>query len=148
MIERIELFYTDEEKYRCIQGLLNLIEAINSSIDVCITHFKNPHINVCLLEKETSRLIEQTLNVVLVWDKIMTLVYGYNVVMKREVLDTIVKRMSSDADSEDSIEKLFNKDNVFSFFYDTKEEKMRLLLFMNKYASRVISDFSSSLIER
>ena len=146
----VELYYNDEMKYRCLQGLSNLIKEFNARIDVCIDHFKNPKINVLLLKNEIARLINKEVDILSTWSKVMCLVFGYNDAKQREVLDRVVERINTfeeEGKSQDS-SPLFVSDNVFSLFYDTPEQKENLTSFMNKYSAAVISDFSSLLIER
>lgn len=144
----VELFFSDEVKYRCMQGLLDITKAFNSRIDVCISHFKDSQINASLLENEVTRLINKSANIVSTWNMVMSLVYDYNDFQKRDVLDNVVKRIDTIANEEVKSDNYYDIDNAFSLFYDTLEQKNMLVSFMNQYTAAVTSDFSALLIVR
>ena len=54
-----DLFYSNSDNWRCIQGLSDMIDAFNSRIDICVEHFKNPKINHKFLANEVDRLINK-----------------------------------------------------------------------------------------
>lgn len=144
----VELFFSDEVKFRCIQGLYDLIYAFNNRIDVCVDHFKTINISTSLLENEISRLINKETNIIITWTKVMNIVYGYDDAQERRVLDNVVNRYDTIKDNEELDQILFDNNNIFSLFYDTQDQKEKITSFMNRYAAGVTTDFSSLLIDR
>lgn len=145
-----DLFYSNSDNWRCMQGLSDMIDAFNSRIDVCVEHFKNPKINHKFLANEVERLINIEANIVSTWSKVMSLVYGYhNNIEEQKVIDYVVNKMDVSNFEAEIQDSFFVDNNIFAKYYDENPEgQKRLLVFMNQFSRGIYNDFANLLIER
>ena len=71
-----ELFYNQEDNYRDIEGYIELIENYNININVLNNHLKNEQIDKLVLYSEFLSVIRANTRMIVLWSKIMTLIFG------------------------------------------------------------------------
>lgn len=146
-IIHIELFYDNYIHYRCIQGLIDMIEDYNTSIDVLEIHLKDGSVDGDFLYNEFFHITNKNDSIAEAWSKIMTIIYRYNVEEKSYLFDEYIENYSDDVAEHQKI-VFYKPSEVYSSFLIGDINKKKMLLFMDKETVRLRNEFSNLVLER
>ena len=147
-IIHIEIFYNNYVHYRCMQGLIDMIDDYNISIDILENHLKDSSVDSDFLYKEFFHVTNKNDSLAEAWDKIMTIVFGYNKDDKASLFDEYIELFSDDVVSEQQDFVFYKPSEVYADFLESDVNKKKLLLFMEKETDRLCEEFSNLILGR
>ena len=144
----IELFYDNYVYYRCMQGLIDMLEDYNTSVDILESHLKDSRVDSDFLYNEFFHITNKNDSLADAWNKIMTIVYEYNEEEKSSLFNEYIESISDDIVSEQHDMVYYKPSEVYSNFIIGDINKKKMLLFMDKTTARLIEEFSNLVLER
>lgn len=147
-IIHIELFYNNYVYYRCMQGLIDMIDDYNTSIDILENHLKDSSVDGDFLYNEFFHITNKNDSLAESWDKIMTIVFGYNKEDKSSLFDEYIENISDDVVSGHYDNVFYKSSEVYSDFLIGDVNKKKMLLFMETTTARLSEEFSNFILER
>ena len=147
-IIHIELFYNNYVHYRCMQGLIDMVDDYNISIDILESHLKDSSVDSDFLYNEFFHITNKNDSLAEAWDKIMSIVLGYTEEEKSSLFDEYIENISDEVVSEHHDIVFYKPSEVYSNFLIGDINKKKMLLFMEKTTSRLSEEFSNLVLER
>lgn len=143
----VELFYNNYEHYKTIQGLVNMINNYNQSIDVLIEHLRNKKIDTDVIYFEFLYQLKNNDLLVSTWSKVMTILFGYDDEMKSHLFEGFIIEIPNTEIAELQLSYYKDKEEYSEFFLDESNKK-KMLLFMEKKTKFLHDEFIKFLIKR
>lgn len=142
----VDLFYSNKQQYRTMQGLLDMIKNYNISIEVLNSHLKNKSIASEVLNNEFSHLINTNDRIADTWGKVMSLMYDYKTKDKSDIFSLFLGEISDDMIKNTEILH-YKEDEVYTHFFADSEKK-KIIVFMETKTIALMDEFSNFLISK
>ena len=143
-----ELFYNNHDNYICIDGFIDEIKSYNVNLDVLNKHLQNSAISKDMLYSEFFSCINKNNRIADYWGKIMLLIFNYDNHQKSDLLRNIIIQFDSNQEENKDLRFFNEKEDVYMSFFDSEQEKMTFLSYLNKEANEHISEFSKYIINK
>jgi hypothetical protein len=146
-IIHVDLFYKDQDRYRAVQGLLDMVCNYNYRIEVLNSHLKDQTISSELLYNEFFNLIKLNDRIAETWDKIMTILYNYDIRMKSTIFESLLKEVNKEELNE-AKSRYYKEDEIYTRFFADSTQKQYIISFMERKTQILIKEFSAFLIDK
>lgn len=144
----VDLYYNDVMKYRCLQGLNDMVKAYNTRIDVINNHLKEDKIPVAVLQNGMDRILCRNRRIASIWGMVMSIVYGYDDKKKQAIFDDIVNKSLPELEQQKIEASFYMSDDIYTKFCDTSEKREELLKFMNTLTLSLAEEFRAIMIPK
>lgn len=128
-ILHVDLYYNEIDKYRCLQGLANMIQQYNLRIDLLYEKLKSVNIPSDFVKVTMDNLLYRNAQIANTWWYVMTLMFRYSDKMKSSIFEDILQYWE-ESPNDDIEYKYFNKNNVYLKFIKNSDIGNKLLAFM------------------
>lgn len=142
----VELYYNSPEMYRIHQGLKEMINNYNYSIETVNRHLKDTTIKKEILYNEFFNLVEYNDNIAEMWRKVMSLIYGYN---DDDFFAIFEVFLNSEHEIEENLSlKYYRQNEKYCEFVKDESNRKKLLLFMDNRTDDFKKEYSKQLIDK
>ncbi len=144
----IELFYNHYTNYRAVQGLIDMINDYNICIDMIEIQCKDIKIENETLSKEFFHLLYMNDMIANAWSKVMTIIFHYDYQKTASVFKKYVENISDEKMKKDFHPIFYKQKEIYSDYFESDDEKRKMLIFMEEETKGMYEVLSNCLIER